>query len=50
MGISFMPTYKTEEELRSFSWPGSEWTVKHAYEGSDFYRQRLDEAASSPET
>jgi phenylacetate-CoA ligase len=48
VGISFMPTYKTEEELSQLQLAGLRWTVEHAYEGSDFYRQRFDEAGVKP--
>ena len=44
-----MPTYKTKEELEKLQLDGLKWTVKHVYEGSEFYRQRLDEAGVKPE-
>ena len=44
-----MPTYKTKEELEKLQLDGLKWTVKHAYEGSEFYRQRFDEAGVKPE-
>ena len=46
---SFMPDLKSPEEFKEIQLEGLKWTVKHAYEGSDFYRQRLDEAGVKPE-
>ncbi|MDP3182383.1 MAG: ATP-binding cassette domain-containing protein [Desulfobaccales bacterium] len=45
---TFMPPFKTEEELRTHQLNGLKWTVRHAYEGSSFYRARLDEAGVAP--
>jgi len=45
---TFMPSFKTEDELRAHQLAGLKWTVRHAYEGSSFYRTRLDEAGVSP--
>jgi phenylacetate-coenzyme A ligase PaaK-like adenylate-forming protein/ABC-type branched-subunit amino acid transport system ATPase component len=45
---SFMPTFKTPEELAGHQLQGLRWTVGHAYEGSSFYRRRLDEAGVTP--
>jgi phenylacetate-CoA ligase len=46
---TFMPGVKSEEELRSLQLEGLKWTVKHAYEGSSFYRHRLKEAGIQPQ-
>ncbi len=46
--MTFMPPFKTVEELREHQLKGLQWTVRHAYEGSSFYRQRLDEAGVRP--
>jgi len=46
---SFMPQFNTLEELREEQLRGLQWTVKHAYEGSPFYRERLDRAGLKPE-
>ncbi|HZK14817.1 MAG TPA: ATP-binding cassette domain-containing protein, partial [Desulfobaccales bacterium] len=46
---TFMPSFKTEDELRAHQLAGLKWTVRHAFEGSSFYRARLDEAGVSPE-
>ncbi len=49
MSRSFMPRFKTEEELKTFQLQGLKWTVSHAYYNSPFYRQRFDEAGVKPE-
>ena len=45
---TFMPNLKTEDELKAFQLEGLKWTVKHAYEGSPFYRKRMDESRVRP--
>lgn len=45
----FMPQVKTVEELAALQLEGLKWTVGHAYQGSDFYRSRLDQAGVKPE-
>jgi phenylacetate-CoA ligase len=49
MGKTFMPTVKTKEELLDLQVKGLKWTVNHAYQGSLFYRKRLDEQGVKPE-
>ena len=49
MRRTFMPELNSEEELRSLQLEGLKWTVKHAYEGSSFYRQRLQKAGIQPQ-
>ncbi len=49
MGKSFMPTYKTDEELKALQLEGLKWTVNHVWNGSDFYRERLQAAGVKPE-
>jgi phenylacetate-CoA ligase len=44
----FVPAVKTERELKALQVEGLRWTVKHAYQGSPFYRNRLDEADIKP--
>jgi phenylacetate-CoA ligase len=44
----FMPTVKTRKELKALQLEGLKWTVKHAYQGSPFYKKRLDEAGIKP--
>jgi phenylacetate-CoA ligase len=45
---TFMPALKTEQELERRQLEGLKWTVKHAYEGSPFYRRRLEESGIEP--
>ena len=49
MTKTFMPTAKTEEELAQQQLEGLKWTVRHAYNGSPVYRQKLDEAGVGPD-
>lgn len=49
MKKTFMPNISTEEELKSVQLEGLKWTVNHAYNGSEIYRQRFDEAKISPD-
>ena len=44
MNQSFLPAFKTKEELAAIQLAGLQWTVRHAWEGSPFYRKRLSEA------
>lgn len=44
-----MPTLKTIDELKNHQLKGLQWTVKHAYQGSGFYRDFLDKAGISPQ-
>jgi phenylacetate-CoA ligase len=46
---TFMPDLKTDEELAALQLDGLKWTVSHAYQGSPFYRARLDEAGIKPD-
>ncbi|MCX8118589.1 MAG: phenylacetate--CoA ligase [Desulfobacterota bacterium] len=48
MGKSFMPQIRTERELKKLQLEGLQWTVNHAYEHSEFYRKRFDEAGVKP--
>jgi len=45
---TFMPPFKTPEELEAYQLQGLKWTVSHAYEGSGFYRDKLDKAGVHP--
>ncbi|ORJ61623.1 ATP-binding cassette domain-containing protein [Geothermobacter hydrogeniphilus] len=45
---NFMPEFNSEEELRDHQLRGLQWTVRHAFEGSAFYRNRLDQAGINP--
>ncbi len=46
---TFMPPFKTVEELRAHQLQGLKWTVRHAYQGSGFYRAKLDDAGIAPD-
>jgi phenylacetate-CoA ligase len=46
---SFMPTVETVEDLAALQLDGLTWTVRHAYHGSDFYKQRLTNAGVTPD-
>ncbi len=46
--FDFMPTFASESELLAHQLAGLQWTVRHAYEGSPFYRQHLENAGISP--
>ncbi|HPJ67218.1 MAG TPA: phenylacetate--CoA ligase [Desulfobacteraceae bacterium] len=49
MTKTFMPEFKTREELTDAQLEGLKWTVKHAYNGSSVYKKKLDEAGVRPE-
>lgn len=48
MARSFIPNIRTEGDLRRMQREGLQWTVRHAYQNSEFYRRRLDEAGVKP--
>jgi phenylacetate-CoA ligase len=45
---SFMPAFKSYEELAQIQLDGLKWTVNHAYNGSPVYRAKLDAAGVKP--
>jgi len=49
MKKSFMPPFTTRDELENHQLKGLLWTVAHAYQGSPYYRNRLDEARINPD-
>jgi len=49
MAKTFMPTATTSDELKDLQLEGLKWTIRHVYNGSSFYRKRLDEAGVGPE-
>ncbi len=49
MSQTFMPPIRDEEELKRIQLEGLRWTVRHAYENSEFYRKRFDEAGVKPD-
>ena len=48
MQKSFMPSLDSPEELKALQLQGLQWTVNHAYNGSPFYREKLDRAGLDP--
>jgi len=48
MAKTFMPPFNTTEELQQHQLKGLQWTLAHAYEGSSFYRQKLETAGVGP--
>jgi len=49
MTKSFMPDFKDAEQLQKHQLKGLQWTVAHAYNGSQFYKKKLDAAGVKPE-
>jgi phenylacetate-CoA ligase len=49
MTKTFMPTVATRDALKDLQVQGLKWTVNHAYQGSPFYRARLDGAGIRPD-
>lgn len=49
MGKTFMPPFKTREELEAFQLKQLKWTAAHAYAGSSVYRKKFDDAGVKPE-
>jgi phenylacetate-coenzyme A ligase PaaK-like adenylate-forming protein/ABC-type branched-subunit amino acid transport system ATPase component len=47
--LTFMPPFPSDAELQAHQLKGLRWTVRHAREGSPFYRARLDAAGIRPE-
>ncbi len=43
-----MPKIRLERELKKIQLEGLQWTVQHAYQHSEFYRNRFDEAGVKP--
>jgi phenylacetate-coenzyme A ligase PaaK-like adenylate-forming protein/ABC-type branched-subunit amino acid transport system ATPase component len=46
---NFMPTFKDTAELASHQLAGLQWTLRHVWEGSPFYRARLEQAGIRPD-
>ncbi len=44
-----MPSFNSQEELAAHQLAGLQWTVKHTYEGSVFYRKRMEKSGVRPE-
>ena len=49
MPNTFMTSIRTGEELRELQTKGLKWTVKHAYNGSQTYKKKLDGAGLHPD-
>jgi len=49
MTKTFMPAFQSADELVAHQLAGLKWTVKHAYNGSAFYRKRLNNAGVLPQ-
>ncbi|MEE9935932.1 MAG: phenylacetate--CoA ligase [Deltaproteobacteria bacterium] len=45
----FTPALLTQEQLAGIQLAGLQWTVRHAYAGSDFYRKKFDAAGVRPQ-
>ena len=45
----FIPNFKDEEHLRDVQLAGLKWTVSHAYQGSEFYKNSFDKLGIKPE-
>jgi len=46
--MTFMLSFRDAEALAAHQLAGLQWTVDHAYNGNDFYRQRLADAGVEP--
>ena len=49
MKKTFMPSIRSEEELKAVQLDGLKWTVNHAYSNSEPYRRRFDEQGVKPD-
>ncbi|MBW2519817.1 MAG: ATP-binding cassette domain-containing protein [Deltaproteobacteria bacterium] len=45
---TFMPSFQSVDDLLAEQCERLQWTVRHAYEGSTFYRESLDRAGIQP--
>ncbi len=50
MKKTFMPDVTDLSQLQEHQLKGLKWTVQHAYQGSPFYRKRLDAAGVGPDS
>ncbi len=48
MAKTFMPEAATMDELKELQIRGLQWTVNHAYNGSPFYKKKMDDAGVAP--
>jgi phenylacetate-CoA ligase len=49
MAKTFMPEAATMDELKELQIRGLQWTVNHAYNGSSFYKKKMDDAGVVPD-
>jgi predicted nucleic acid-binding Zn ribbon protein len=49
MPKTFMPSFNDIEALKIHQLKGLQWTVAHAYQGSGFYRQKLEKSGVQPD-
>lgn len=49
MRKSFMPSFESPGELKNLQLQGLQWSVNHAYGGSEFYKEKLDQAGVHPD-
>ncbi len=47
---NFMPAFQNAEELKTHQLEGLQWTLRHVWEGSSFYRQKLEAAGLTPDS
>ncbi len=47
--VTFTPQFASDDQLTAHQLKGLQWTVRHAREGSPFYRARLDAARVTPD-
>ncbi len=48
MKQTFMPSFRSLDELKAHQLKGLQWTLAHACQGSPFYKKRLDQAGIRP--
>lgn len=46
---TFMPPFKTPDELNKHQLEGLKWTVSHVFNGSPFYREKFEQAGVRPD-
>lgn len=49
MKTTFMPNIRSQEELKLLQLEGLKWTVKHAYENSNFFKRHFNKYGINPE-
>ncbi len=48
--LNFMPDFTSDAELKELQLQGLQWTLRHVYENSSAYRERLDAAGITPDS